>query len=109
MTSSRQAMSIRPQRARTIVEDCIELLGQIMYERTALVALVCPPTSWGQLGSPAAAGTPQWMQQVNQTLLTLIQFHEMLQKLIKDASDRYENQDQDTEQRYRALLNGLPA
>ncbi|MGF1647310.1 MAG: hypothetical protein ACFCVF_10395 [Kineosporiaceae bacterium] len=109
MTSSRQAMSIRPQRARTIVEDCIELLGQIMYERTALMALVVPPTAWGQLGSPAAAGTQQWMQQVNQTLLTLIQFHELLQKLIKEASNRYENEDQDTEQQFRALQSGLPA
>lgn len=102
-------MSIRPQRARVVVEECIELLGQIMYERTALLALVCPPTAWGQLGSPAAAGTQQWMQQVNQTLLTLIRFHELLQKLIKNAADRYENEDQDTEQQYRALQTGLSA
>ncbi|MGF1663482.1 MAG: hypothetical protein ACFCVG_13650 [Kineosporiaceae bacterium] len=106
--NSEQAMSIRPRQALEIVESCIDLLGQIMYERTALMALVCPPTAWSQLGSTAATATQHWMQQVNQALLTLIQFHELLQKLIKDAADRYQNQDQDTEQEYRGLQDGLP-
>lgn len=102
---TRNAMTIRPYRAREIVEDCIELLAQLMYRRTAIVALMCPPTAWGQLGGSFAGTKDAWVQQVDQVLLTLVQAHEQLQRRIKQAADSYEHQDQDVEEQYRAIRN----
>ncbi len=106
MVSTQNAMSIKPQQARLVVEDCMELLGQITYEITALRALICPPTAWGQLGAPAAAGTQQWMQQLNQALALCVAYHEQLQRLIRTAGNRYESADQAEAASYSGLLGG---
>jgi hypothetical protein len=104
MTNSQQAFSMRPEQARLVVEDCMELLGQITYELTSLRALVCPPSAWGQLGGTAATGTQQWMQQLNQALATCVQFHEQLQRLINRAANSVQNTDQDVQQQYRDVF-----
>ncbi|MGL5817480.1 MAG: hypothetical protein ACRCYR_07950 [Phycicoccus sp.] len=101
MTSSEGAVSIRPERARLVVEDSMELLGQITYELTALRALVCPPSAWGQLGATACTGTQQWMQQLNQALATCVQFHEQVQRLINGSANLYQDTDEDIGEQYR--------